>query len=417
MDKNKTNVPKIRFPGFTDPWEQRKLGEIGEFKNGMNFDKSAMGHGSPFVNLQNIFGRNVVDDSELGLAESTNNQKVEYSLIEGDVLFVRSSVKPEGVGEVALVPKTMVNTTYSGFIIRFRTNYMSDNNFKKYVFATKFVRRQIMAKATSSANTNINQESLSKIGVYLPDNEEQEKIGQFLSNIDNLITLHQRKLNHLQDKKKSLLQKMFPKNGEDCPELRFPGFTDPWEQRKLGEISDSFEYGLNAAATEFDGVNKYIRITDIDDESRRFLETDLTSPNVDLSNADNYKLKSGDILFTRTGASVGKSYIYKEYDGLVYYAGFLIRARIKPEYDAEFVFQSTLTNKYNKYIRITSQRSGQPGVNAQEYAEFKLRVPEYDEQSKIGLFLKQLDNLITLHQRKLNHLQEQKKALLQQMFV
>ncbi len=138
----------------------------------------------------------------------------------------------------------------------------------------------------------------------------------------------------------------------------------------MGELSDSFEYGLNAAATEYDGENKYIRITDIDDVSRRFVETDLTSPQIDLSNAGNYKLKIGDILFARTGASVGKSYIYNESDGLVYYAGFLIRTRIKPEYDAEFVFQSTLTSKYNDYIRINSQRSGQPGVNAQEYAEF-----------------------------------------------
>lgn len=176
-------------------------------------------------------------------------------------------------------------------------------------------------------------------------------------------------------------------------------FPYTWEQRKLGELSDSFEYGLNAAATEYDGENKYIRITDIDDESRRFIEIDLTSPKIDLSNAENYKLKSGDILFARTGASVGKSYIYKESDGLVYYAGFLIRARIKPEHDAEFVFQSTLTSKYNDYIRINSQRSGQPGVNAQEYAEFSYQVPNSKEQFKIGVFFRTLDNLITLHQR------------------
>lgn len=165
-------------------------------------------------------------------------------------------------------------------------------------------------------------------------------------------------------------------------------------------MSDSFEYGLNAAATEYDGENKYIRITDIDDVSRRFIETDLTSPQIDLSSAGNYKLKIGDILFARTGASVGKSYIYNVSDGLVYYAGFLIRTRIKPEYDAEFVFQSTLTRKYNDYIRINSQRLGQPGVNAQEYAEFSLLIPEPDEQFKIGTLFKNLDNLITLHQRK-----------------
>jgi len=205
-------------------------------------------------------------------------------------------------------------------------------------------------------------------------------------------------------------------NENKKPVIRFSGFTDAWEQRKLGELSDSFEYGLNAAATEYDGENKYIRITDIDDVSRRFVETDLTSPQIDLSNAGNYKLKIGDILFARTGASVGKSYIYNESDGLVYYAGFLIRTRIKPEYDAEFVFQSTLTSKYNDYIRINSQRSGQPGVNAQEYAEFSLLIPEPDEQFKIGTFFRNLDTLITLHQRKYDKLQNVKKSMLEKMF-
>lgn len=126
----------------------------------------------------------------------------------------------------------------------------------------------------------------------------------------------------------------------------------------------------------------------------------LTSPDIDLTDAENYKLAEGDILLARTGASVGKSYIYRDSDGLVYYAGFLIRARIREEYDAEFVFQSTLTDKYNKYIAVTSQRSGQPGMNAQEYSEFEIRVPEKEEQTKIGTYFRILDHLITLHQRK-----------------
>ncbi len=137
-------------------------------------------------------------------------------------------------------------------------------------------------------------------------------------------------------------------------------------------MSSSFEYGLNAAATEYDGENKYIRITDIDDDSREFKLEDITSPDTDLSNAENYKLSEGDILFARTGASVGKTYIYKPSDGLVYYAGFLIRARIKNEYNPEFVFQNTLTSDYVKFIKITSMRSGQPGVNAQEYITLPL---------------------------------------------
>ena len=186
----------------------------------------------------------------------------------------------------------------------------------------------------------------------------------------------------------------------DIPAIRFKGFSDTWEQRKLGEICDSFEYGLNAAATDYDGENKYIRITDIDDNSHEFLQNNVTSPDIDFSGAENYKLKQGDILFARTGASVGKTYIYEESDGLVYYAGFLIRGRVKNEYSPEFVFQNTLTADYERFIRITSQRSGQPGVNAQEYASYQIATPVLEEQQQIGAYFSTLDHLITLHQRK-----------------
>ena len=200
------------------------------------------------------------------------------------------------------------------------------------------------------------------------------------------------------------------------PELRFKGFTDEWEERKLGDLATSFEYGLNASAKEFDGIHKYIRITDIDDSSRKFDHESLTSPDIDLSSADNYKLQYGDILFARTGASVGKTYIYSDSDGLVYYAGFLIRARIKSGVDSNFIFQHTLTSSYENFIRVTSQRSGQPGVNAKEYSIFEISVPSYEEQQRIGSFFKQLDNTIALHQRKLDLLKEQKKGYLQKMF-
>ena len=162
----------------------------------------------------------------------------------------------------------------------------------------------------------------------------------------------------------------------------------------------TFEYGLNAAAKEFDGKNKYIRITDIDDASREFLLSDLSSPDIYLDGMSKYLLSRGDIVFARTGASVGKTYIYKENDGVVYFAGFLIRAKVNQDNDAEFVFQSTLSPSYEKYIRITSQRSGQPGVNAQEYGEYDLFAPSKEEQQRIGRFLRGIDNLITLHQRK-----------------
>ena len=238
-------------------------------------------------------------------------------------------------------------------------------------------QKQLFENVGSSGQPKFNKTELKSIQLYMPQNEEQEKIGQYFRDLDHLITLHQRKNIYFYEK-----------------------VTLVWEQRKLGEIASSFEYGLNAAAKEYDGENKYIRITDIDNNTHEFLTYNLTSPDIDLTDAENYKLAEGDILLARTGASVGKSYIYRDSDGLVYYAGFLIRARIREEYDAEFVFQSTLTDKYNKYIAVTSQRSGQPGMNAQEYSEFEIRVPEKEEQTKIGTYFRILDHLITLHQCK-----------------
>lgn len=202
----------------------------------------------------------------------------------------------------------------------------------------------------------------------------------------------------------------------NTPKLRFEGFTGDWERRKLGEISFSFEYGLNAAAKEYDGINKYLRITDIDDESRAFKEDDLTSPDTDISSADSYRLQDGDILFARTGASVGKTYIYRKDDGRVYFAGFLIRAKIKKECDAEFVFQNTLSSAYEKYIQITSQRSGQPGVNAHEYAEYSFSIPGLIEQYSVGNYLHEIDNLVKLYHQKCTALANAKQFYLQNMF-
>ena len=207
--RNGSRVPEVRFPGFTEDWEQRKLGELGSFKNGMNFSKDAMDKGYPFVNLQNIFGRNIIDTDNLGLAEASDNQLKEYNLQKGDVLFVRSSVKLEGVGEAAIVPKNLEKTTYSGFVIRFRDEADMDINFKRFIFGTKPIRDQIMAKATNSANKNISQDVLNNLKLYLPIKAEQQKIGEYFSNLDNLITLHQHEHEVWLSIKKGYIKKMF----------------------------------------------------------------------------------------------------------------------------------------------------------------------------------------------------------------
>lgn len=201
------------------------------------------------------------------------------------------------------------------------------------------------------------------------------------------------------------------------PQVRFNGFDEDWENHYLKSLCENIEYGLNAASKPYDGNNKYLRITDIDDETRKFLVRDVTSPNLDLSESNNFLLQKGDVLFARTGASVGKSYNYKEKDGKVYYAGFLIRARIKKEINSELIFQYSLTEKFNKFVRITSQRSGQPGINAQEYGEFSFHLPKNDkEQFQLGDFFENLDKLITEHQQKHSKLKALKKAMLAKMF-
>lgn len=262
-------------------------------------------------------------------------------------------------------------------------------------------------------NRTLGQDRFMNSKIVLPTLTEQKKIASILTMQDKLIELEQQKIEEIKKAKRFFLEKMFPKEGQAVPEIRFKEFTPPWEQRKLSEMCGTFEYGLNAAAKKFDGKNKYIRITDIDDASREFLLSDLSSPDICLDGMSKYLLSSGDIVFARTGASVGKTYIYRKNDGIVYFAGFLIRAKVNEDNDAEFVFQSTLSPSYEKYIRITSQRSGQPGVNAQEYSEYDLFAPSKEEQQRIGQFLRGIDNLITLHQRELAEIGKYKKALMQ----
>lgn len=284
-----------------------------------------------------------------------------------------------------------------------------------YYMNSNIYHDQIIPFITGIKVSSISKGAIAETIILIPPVEEQKRIIETLFQIDKLITQEKIVSGKIIDFKAGCLSKMFPKNDKKQPEMRYLEFSDDWEQRKLSDISDSFEYGLNAAATEYDGKHKYIRITDIDDTTHLFLQDNLTSPDIDFSNADDYLLQEGDILFARTGASVGKTYIYRRSDGMLYFAGFLIRAKIKSDYDADFVFQNTLTDNYDSYIRITSQRSGQPGVNAQEYGNFEISVPKLAEQQKIGAYFSQLDSLITLHQRKCDKYTSIKSGLISKL--
>ena len=410
----KTLVPQIRFAGFTDPWEQRKLGELASKRiekntNGIKetFTNSAE-HG--VVSQLDYFDHDITNDANIG----------NYSVVHPDDFIYNpriSAVAPCGpINRNKLDRNGVMSPLYTVFSV----DDTIDKLYLEHYFKTSRWHQFMFLEGNSGARSDrfsISDSIFFEMPIQCPVLEEQELIASFFGRLDSLITLHQRKYDKLCVLKKSMLDKMFPKGGSLYPEIRFAGFTDPWEQRKLGEVASGFEYGLNAAASDFDGEKKYLRITDIDDQTREFRTDDLSSPDINNPIDDRYLLKEGDILFARTGASVGKTYLYKASDGKTYYAGFLIRAHVSDEADAGFIFQSTLTERYKQFVLLTSQRSGQPGINAQEYSDLLLPLPSLMEQRRIGAFFDHLDSLITLHQRKLELLRNIKKSMLDKMFV
>ena len=198
-------------------------------------------------------------------------------------------------------------------------------------------------------------------------------------------------------------------NKLNVPNLRFPEFQGEWEKTKFGDIATGFDYGMNAAAKNYDGVNKYIRITDIDEASSTYIDKDIVSPDGVLT--DNYLVNNRDILLARTGASTGKSYLYNKSDGKLYFAGFLIRANVTT-HDPYFVFSQLHTHRYWRWVSIMSARSGQPGINSQEYSSFPIYTTSIEEERKIAKLLSLLDERIATQSKIIDKLQSLIKGIM-----
>lgn len=194
----------------------------------------------------------------------------------------------------------------------------------------------------------------------------------------------------------------------NVPNLRFPGFEGEWEETTFGDIATGFDYGMNAAAKSYDGENKYIRITDINEASSTYDDKDIVSPDGILS--ENYLVNERDILLARTGASTGKSYLYRKSDGKLYYAGFLIRANVTT-HNPYFVFSQLHTHRYWRWVSIMSARSGQPGINSQEYSSFPIYTTSIQEEDKISKFLSLLDERIATQSKVIDKLQSLIKGI------
>ena len=376
---------------FLFSWEQRKLGDMGSFKNGMNFSKDAMGKGYPFVNLQDILGHGVINAEKLGLAEASNMQLKEYNLQRGDVLFVRSSVKLEGVGEAALVPEHLKNTTYSGFVIRFRDESHMNYYYKRFAFSTASVRNQILTKATNSANKNISQGVLSNLQITIPLGKEQEEIGVFFTKLSDLITLHQRR---------SYIRQMQKKHFR----IRY---TSTWEQRKFGALCSivTKQTGFDYTAT----IKKSL-LTSPSKDTLPYLQTkNFTGRSIDY-NTDYYiprsvakdfpkiNLDVRCILFSIVGASVGNIGLFPG-DKHCFLSGAICVSKPTKQGDTDYLYHFMCSKNGQNQIQTCTKGGAQATITIEDIRDFDVSLPSIEERSRLGYYLSSLDNLITLHQR------------------
>ena len=374
-------VPAIRFAGFTDPWEQRKLGELAlTYSGGTPSAGNSAYYGGeiPFIRSAEID----CDSTELSLTVAGLNNSSAKLVDKGMVLYAMYGATS---GEVAI---SKIKGAINQAILAMDASDMAANRFIAY-----WLRRQkksITETFLQGGQGNLSGAIIKELGIPQPSLDEQRQIGSFFSNLDDLITLHQRKYDKLVVFKKSMLEKMFPKDGESVPEIRFAGFTDPWEQRKFSDIVNVCSgkdykhleegpipvYGTGGFMTSVDEALSYDR----------------------------------DAVGIGRKGTIDKPYLLK---APFWTVDTLFYAIPKSDMDLEFVHCSFL----NVDWKSKDESTGLPSLSKEAINETIALVPSFNEQSRLGDFFYNLDNLITLHQRKLELLQNIKKSLLDKMFV
>ena len=396
----KNTKPAIRFRGFTDAWEQRKLGEITESYSGgtPTVGNNAYYDGDiPFIRSGEISG----DYTELFITSEGLNSSSAKMVKEGDILYALYGATS---GEVSI---SKLKGAINQAILAIQPHQNYDNQFLMQWL--KKSKKYIIDTYLQGGQGNLSGNIVKNLPVDLPTYDEQHQIGAYFKHLDNLITLHQRKYDSLVNVKKAMLEKMFPKNGETVPEIRFKGFTDAWEQRKLGEITESYSGGTPTVGNNayYDGDIPFIRSGEI---SGDYTELFITSEGLNSSSAK--MVKEGDILYALYGATSGEVSISK-LKGAINQA--ILAIQPHQNYDNQFLMQ--WLKKSKKYIIDTYLQGGQGNLSGNIVKNLPVDLPTYDEQHQIGAYFKHLDNLITLHQRKLEKLKNIKKSCLEKMFV
>ena len=394
MEDSSYLAPAIRFAGFTDPWEQRKLGDFYEFKNGLNKGKEFFGSGTPIVNYVDVYrNRSILSSMLQGRVALTQDEVARFEVRQGDIFFTRTSETIDEVGYSSVMLDQPKGAVFSGFVLRGRATSEDplDNLFKRYVFFTDEFRREMTSKSSMTTRALTTGGALCNMEFSFPsDGREQHLIGEIFQQIDNLITLHQRKHNQLVALKKALLDKMFPRDGKNMPELRFAGFTDPWEQRKLGDLC------------EINSGRDYKHLGE--------------GP-IPVYGTGGYMLSVDDALsYDRDAVGIGrKGTIDKPYK---LHAPFWTVDTLFYCIPAESVDLGFLEGLFlNVDWASKDESTGLPSLSKTIIGDVDVLVPETAEQVAISGVLSSLDNLITLHQRKLEALRRLKAALLDKMFV
>lgn len=421
MEKIKGNVPKIRFPGFESPWEQRKVGEWGSFYYGHSCPKWSVTDdaSTPCIRYGELYTKFGTKIDKVFSYTNMPTDKLRFS--KGtEVLIPRVGEDPKDYNHCTWL--SMSGVAIGEMISVFNTE---QNPLFTATMFNATLQKEFASRVEGGSVTNLYYEKLKNIDVLYPSLEEQEKVASFFEQIDNLITIHQRKLEHLQDNKKGLLQKIFPKEGEKLPEIRFPGFTDPWEQRKLNEIADVLDgdRGNNYPnSNEFQEKGHTMFLSASNVTMNGFMFDDIKYITEEKSNSmGNGKLLLDDIVLTSRGSIGHIAWYDKNIQQQVPFArinsGMLI-LRSKDFAMPCFVSQFLKSPLGKKQIDLISFGSAQPQLTKKDVSNYVVSIPsDRSEQKKLGVFFDNLDNLITLHKRKLNHLQQQKKGLLQQMFI
>lgn len=406
MSKEKRRVPKLRFPGFTEDWEQRKFSDLYEKiseKNDLSYSLDKI------ISVANMYYKS---DAKVSNEEYLRT----YNIFRyGEIAFEGNKSKDFAYGR--FVENTIGDGIISHVFEVFRPIVKYDIYFWKYYINYEPIMGKVLSRCTKKTTmmTNLVAKDFLKETVLVPTLAEQKQIGALLNTLDKFITLHQRKLDNLKLKKKALLQKLFPKNGEQYPELRFPGFTDAWEQRKLGDIatfSKGNGYSKSDLAPSGEPIILYGRLYTNYETTIRNVDTfvELKDKSVISQGGEVIVPASGETAEDISRASVVKN------QGIII-GGDLNVIKVNHLLDPTFLALTISNGEQQKELSKRAQGKSVVHLHNSDLQEVNLTFPLLNEQKEISSLFEKMDSVITLHQRKLDHLKLQKKALLQQMFV